>query len=73
MKKYFVVTLAVPTHYDHWGKQIAWEEVRIVADYMKLENGHLIFREEVRSSYPNTVRVFAPGAWREVIELVTRP
>lgn len=37
----------------------------ISADYMKLEGGHLIFRQEVRHSYPETIRVFAPGSWIE--------
>jgi hypothetical protein len=32
---------------------------------MKLEGGHLIFRKEVRHSYPETIRVFAPGSWVE--------
>ena len=67
--KRFIVTLEIPTHYDWQQTPISWAEVRIEADYMKIENGHLIFREEVRHSYPDTVRVFAPGAWREVIEL----
>jgi hypothetical protein len=67
--KRFVVTLAVPIVYDYKGAPTQWAEARIMADYMKIENGHLIFREEVRGSYPNTVRVLAPGAWREVIEL----
>ena len=67
--KRFSVILEIPSHYDYMSTPVAWEEVRIEADYMKIENGHLIFREEVRHSYPNTIRVFAPGAWREVAEL----
>lgn len=38
---------------------------RVEADYFRIDNGHLILRKErVNSrSYPETVRIFAPGAW----------
>jgi hypothetical protein len=67
--KQFLVTLSAPILYDYNGAATRWDQTRIAANYMKIENGHLIFREEVRGSYPNTVRALAPGAWREVIEL----
>lgn len=35
----------------------------VEADYLKVENGHLILRREVPRSYPETVIVFAPGYW----------
>lgn len=37
----------------------------VEADYLKLENGHLIFRNEVRPSYPKIVLVVAPGEWSQ--------
>ena len=54
------------------GREIVLGIERINADYMKLENGHLIFRKfgGHSNSYPETTRVFAPGTWREV-ELVS--
>lgn len=35
----------------------------VIANYMVLEQGHLIFRNTVRGGYPVIVRAFAPGAW----------
>lgn len=37
----------------------------VKADYVALQGGHLCFRNQTRGSYPDTVRVFAPGAWLE--------
>lgn len=47
----------------------------VTADYMKLDAGHLAFRNHTSSptgGYPEVVRVFAPGAWLEV-EAETEP
>lgn len=43
---------------------------RIVeADYIRLDEGHLIFRNNNRGGpYPTTVRIFAPGRWLEIRE-----
>ena len=62
MKQYLVTKVAKIAIHD----EIMLGQETISADYMKLENGHLIFRNEVRGSYPNTIRIFAPGTWREV-------
>lgn len=39
--------------------------VEVTADYVVLEQGHLVFRNLVRGGYPEVVRIFAPGAWIE--------
>ena len=58
--KQFQVTKEIPRTYG-----FDFNHEIINADYMKLEGGHLIFRQEVRHSYPETIRVFAPGSWTE--------
>jgi hypothetical protein len=39
--------------------------VPVNADYVKNENGVLIFKREVSNSYPEVVGAFAPGRWLE--------
>lgn len=41
------------------------ENIDVSADYVKNENGVLLFKREVRHSYPELVRAFAPGYWVE--------
>jgi hypothetical protein len=55
MKTYSVVV-------DH-GTFTFNEEVQ--ADYVKLDGGILTFKREVRHTYPEVVRAFAPGRWKE--------
>jgi hypothetical protein len=40
--------------------------IEVEADYVKNENGVLLFKREVRHSHPELVRAFAPGFWVEV-------
>ncbi|MGY3589321.1 hypothetical protein [Bradyrhizobium sp. USDA 4350] len=57
MKKFRVVT---------GGGAHGWvTDVVVEADYVKLEGGALVFKREVRHSYPEFVRAFAPGRWLE--------
>ncbi|MGM5019243.1 hypothetical protein [Tardiphaga sp. 367_B4_N1_1] len=37
----------------------------VEADYVKNENGVLLFKREVRHSYPEVIKAFAPGRWLE--------
>lgn len=41
--------------------------VEVEADYFKIEGGNVIFRNAVRGSYPDVVRVFAAGHWHEIV------
>lgn len=43
--------------------------VTLEADWTKVENGALTFRNHVRNSYPETVQVFAAGTWIRVENL----
>ena len=38
----------------------------ITADYLKIENGHLYFRDHVDGDYPELVTAIAPGHWATV-------
>jgi hypothetical protein len=38
----------------------------VEAEYFKVENGALYFRNPVRNDYPQCVHVFAPGSWLDV-------
>ena len=54
-KKTFFVTLPSGT-----------EPKVITADYLKIENGHLYFRNHVDGNYPELVSAIAPGHWATV-------
>lgn len=41
--------------------------VKVAAEYYRIVDGALIFRNARPGNYPQTVRVFAPGYWLEVI------
>lgn len=41
--------------------------VKVAAQYYRIVDGALIFRNYRHDAYPETVRVFAPGYWLEVI------
>lgn len=43
--------------------------VYVKADYVKQEDGSLVFREWVKNGYPDTVRVVAPGWWVTVRQI----
>jgi hypothetical protein len=47
----------------------AYETEVIEADYFVLQSGHLIFRNERSGTYPETVRVLAPGSWAQLKNL----
>lgn len=40
--------------------------VRVTAEYYRVDNGNLIFRNHVQGGYPQTVAMFAAGVWLEV-------
>lgn len=41
--------------------------VKVTAQYFRIVDGALVFRNYVPDNYPETVRVFAPGYWLEII------
>jgi len=41
--------------------------VKVTAQYFRITEGALVFRNYVPDNYPETVRVFAPGYWLEVV------
>jgi len=49
--------------------------VTVEADYVRIDNGHLIFRRHNHgyNAYPDLLRAFAPGSWKEcvLVESVT--
>ena len=48
------------------GNTFVFPSENIKADYIRVENGHLTLRRNgAAGDYPETVRVFAPGSWRE--------
>lgn len=40
--------------------------VKVEAEYYRVDNGNLIFRNQVPGGYPETVAMFAAGIWLEV-------
>lgn len=49
------------------GKSPALRQIKVAAQYYRIVDGALIFRNYRHDNYPETVRVFAPGYWLEVI------
>lgn len=61
MRKYRVTLLSQGAYKGY--------DAHISADYILYPNGMLVFKNEKRGSYPEVIRIFAPGAWNSV-ELV---
>lgn len=43
------------------------QRVKVTAQYFRIVEGALVFRNHNPTGYPHTVHVFAPGHWLEII------